>query len=113
MFLGLSEIEQEALAQIGDAHDVDRAIALGYAIADPKLADEGVSAVQGDTTAEESLAMRLAEGLAAKILDKRPAQTTGQAQSMPRETFAGFGEKRREELTTQPKPRLFGKEAEA
>ena len=105
LFLGLSEIEQEALAQIGDDHDTDRAIALGYAIADPQAADDGVSAVQGDAGAEESLARRLAEGLIGKLAGSKAPP------SPPRETLAGFGERRAETHTdNSAKPSLFGRQ---
>jgi hypothetical protein len=115
LFLGLSEIEQEALAQIGDDYDTDRAIALAYAIADPRAADDGVSAVQGDAGAEESLARRLAEGLIGKLYaSKGPSapQTPPDApKSMPRESLAGFGERRTETHTDdRAKPPLFGRQ---
>lgn len=111
LFLGLSEIEQEALAQIGDEHDTDRAIALGFAIADPQAADAGVSAVQGDAGAEESLARRLAEGLIGKLATPtRPQASPDAPTSMPRESLAGFGERRTETHTdNRAKPSLFGR----
>jgi len=115
LFLGLSAVEQEALAQIGDDHDTDRAIALAYAIADPRAADDGVSAAQGDVGAEESLARRLAEGLIGKIAASkgpRTPQTPPDApKSMPRESLAGFGERRAETHTSDRKaPSLFGRQ---
>ena len=111
LFPGLSEIEQEALAQIGDDHDTDRAIALGYAIADPRAADDGVSAVQGDAGAEESLARRLAEGLIGKLAGSKAPPSPDAPTSMPRETLAGFGERRAETHTdNSAKPSLFGRQ---
>ena len=99
LFLGLSEIEQEALAQIGDDHDTDRAIALGYAIADPQAADE------------ESLARRLAEGLIGKLAGSKAPPSPDAPTSMPRETLAGFGERRAETHTdNSAKPSLFGRQ---
>lgn len=84
-FLGLSEIEQEQLALLGDEHAQDLAIAMGYAIQDPQAADAGVSAAGGDLAAEETLARRLASGLAERLLAKRatPRPVTADARRTP------------------------------
>ena len=117
LFLGLSELEQEALAELGDAHLADFAVAIGYAVADPNAADAGISAAAGDAASEETLARRLASELAAKLIGqqrKAPQPPPVPAGRMPAETLAGFGERRVEAHTgdEQPRPRLFGRAAE-
>lgn len=116
MFLGMSELEQEALARLGDESLQDFAVAIGYAVADPRAADAGISAAQGDTGAEETLARRLAAAFAAKLTAKAPPPPApaGTPTSMPRETLAGFGERRVEEhkrANGRPvAPTLFGRQ---
>ncbi len=111
-FLRLSQIEQEALAAIGDEFDTDRAIALAYAIADPETADAGVDAVESPA-AEETLVRRLAAGFIDRIQKGRetepePAQ---EPSGPPRESLAGFGDRRTETHTDKRRtPSLFGAE---
>jgi len=110
-FLGLSAVEQETLATLGDEHAQDFAVAVGYAVADPHVADAGISAAEGDTHAEESLLRRLATNFAQQIQTARePAQAPiGGDGSMPAETLAGFGARRTEtHKANQARPTLFG-----
>ena len=111
LFLGLSELEQEALAELGDEHAADFAVAVGYAVADPQAADAGVSAAQGDAAGDESLALRLAEGLAQKLAGRTPPPPVP-AGSMPRETLAGFSGRRQVEHKHPRRSTLFGRPAD-
>jgi hypothetical protein len=71
-FLGLQEIEQEALAVIGDAYATDRALDLAAALRDPELAAAAVSADRGDAAGEAELARRVAGALAAQLVRGGP-----------------------------------------
>lgn len=97
-FLSRSEVEQEALALIGDEIQRDRAIAIGYAVADPRVAELGAAAQAGDVEAEASLARSLVADLAAKVAAKAP-----------RETFGGFGSRRVPEDPPARPRTLFGR----
>jgi len=100
-FLSCSEVEQEALALIGDEIQRDRAVAIGYAVADPRVAELGAAAQAGDVAAEAALARGLVAELAAKIAQRAPA---------PRETFGGLGERRAPAAASPARPRtLFGR----
>lgn len=109
-FFALSELEQDQLATIGDEYSQDFAVAVGYAVVDPQVADAGISAAEGDTGAEETLVRRLAAGFAAKLAQQTAAPIAPPV-DMPRESFAGFGERRHESHDDgKRKPRLFGRE---
>lgn len=86
-FLGLPDADQEQLAILGDERSQDLAVAVGYAVADPSLADAGLAAAAGDAAGEEQLALRLAAGLAERLA--KPA-----APPKPVPTLAGFGRRR-------------------
>ena len=111
LFLGLSEIEQEVLACMGDEHATEMVEAFALAMANPQALATGVEireAEAGDTGAEASLAQQLAAGLAAKL---KATQKAPEPWSPPRETMAGFGERRNVETKTiGRKPKLFGRE---
>lgn len=104
-FLERSEVEQEALAMIGDEVQRDRALAIGYAVTDPQSAELGAAAQSGDVAAEASLARNLAAQLAAKIAAQAPRQPSRPA-AQPQETFGGFGGRR---VAAEPsaRPRRF------
>jgi hypothetical protein len=111
LFLGLSSLEQEALATIGDNYATDQTMALAYAL-NPALTQEG--AQQPATQDQEgSLAVKLAEGLIARMSGNKPAQPAPEPFVMPKETFSGFGERRKEEHIEPAKPTLFGKQPDA
>jgi len=117
-FLGLSALEQEALACIGDAHVEEEIEALALALANPRALEAGIevrAAAAGDAAVEESLARRLAAGMASKIQEftRATAAPVVPPVTMPRETLAGFGERRQETHTVHganPRPKLFGME---
>jgi len=115
-FLALSEVEQEQLAMMGDANVQDVVVAMGYAIRDPEAADAGMSAAEGDTDAEATLATRLAQGFASKLLQMQRAERAAQTPQEPplpsARTMSGFGERRQQEETQRAEPRLFGVEAD-
>lgn len=114
LFLTLSELEQEALAEMGDGHTQELVEALALALANPQALAAGVDvrdAAAGDSGVEESLAKSLAKGLAAKLSGaQKPASgPIAPPVDMPRETFAGMGERRVTELSDNTKrPALFG-----
>lgn len=99
-FLGLSELEQEQLAMIGDEHTQEVILAIGYAVSDPKLAEAGVEASRGKASGEETLVRRLAESFAQAIVGREsrnqsrmrdPARSPAEP---PAPTFSGFGERK-------------------
>ena len=108
-FLRLSEVEQEQLAMLGDAHAQDFAVASGYAMQDPEAADAGISAMQGDSDAEETLARKLAQGFASKLMQMQPAPQT--RPDRPQPSMAGFGDRRTEDQQHATGARLWGVEA--
>jgi len=114
LFLGLAELEQEALADIGDAHAQELVEAFALALSNPQALAAGVDArdaAQGDTGVEATLAAQLAKGLAAKLAGNQQA---AQPVEMPRETMAGFGERKVAELDTKDKrPSFLGKQGVA
>lgn len=124
-FAGLSELEQEALAGIGDALEQDRIEALALALANPQALATGAEArdaAGGDADAEESLALKLATGLIRKIgaaakANAAPAAPTAPAQPVPETptTFAGLGDRKVEDVgeAARARPKLWGQEPDA
>lgn len=116
-FLALSEMEQEALARIGDDFREDFILSIGYAVQNPSAADEGIAASNGDLSAEVGLARKLAEGLVHKLEGTQQAQqpkTVTIAKPKPA-TFSGLSDRRDETLTDKSqrdRPSLFGVVAE-
>jgi enoyl-CoA hydratase/carnithine racemase len=90
MFLGLSALEQEQLAALGDQHTLDLCATLGYALQNPEAVDAG-SADRFGTDAESEI--DLAKQLAARFAEK----LAGKAEK-PSESFAGFGSRNRVEF---------------
>lgn len=109
-FLRLSEVEQEQLAMLGDAHAQDFAVACGYAIRDPETADAGMSALQGDDNAEATLAMKMAQGFASKLMQMQEPQQ--RAAQPSQRTMSGFGDRRAVEEHKATGPSLWGVEAQ-
>lgn len=106
-FLRLAEVEQEQLAIIGDEQLQDLAVAIGYAVADPRAADAGIAASAGDTEAEESLAKQVAAGLIQRIL-ARPAPRAA-AVASPGESLGGFGDRRQNRLREAVEAKTAGR----
>ncbi len=117
-FLHLSDVEQEALALLGDEYAQDAIVAIGYALADPRAADAGLDAQRETGDGEESLARRLAADLASSILRRRGAAQEPAAPAeptrMPRESLAGLGARKKFEAIDKARragPTLFGRGA--
>lgn len=75
-FLGLSELEQEQLAILGDEHLGDVATAIGVALHGPGAPDEAATAAgngEGALQAEESLLRQVAAAMVSKITAQRAA----------------------------------------
>ena len=64
-FLGLSQLEQETLAALGQEHTEDICIGIGYAVQDPAAAEAGLDA-DTNPESEEVLVRRLAAEFVAK-----------------------------------------------
>lgn len=113
MFLEMSELEQETLARLGDNYVQDVAVAIGYAVHDPRTADEGLSAAEGDTDAEAALAQKIALGLMQKLQGTREAAPQATPVENAALTMAGSVSRGAEPLNgTQKVRKLFGKEAD-
>lgn len=119
-FAGLSELEQEALANIGDGIEQDRIEALALALTHPQALASGAEArdaAAGDAAAEESLALKLAAGLVQKIGSgaKSRAPEPPAAPAKPKPTLAGVGERKVEDVRDVRKgePKLWGREPDA
>lgn len=108
MFLAMSDVEQEAFAQVGDLHEQDRALMIGYAVHNPEESEDSRDARAGDGVAEESLARQLAAGLARRLQKAKPPEPPPVPK---RETMAGLGSRVRES-EEQSKQRLFGRPAD-
>lgn len=68
LFCGMSDIEQEQLAMLGDEYVQDVCVALGYANQHPRAAEAGLDQERGGSEGEAQLAAQLAKNIAAKIL---------------------------------------------
>lgn len=102
-FLRLAVKEQEQLAILGDEYAQDLAIAVGFAVADPKAAQAGIFADQGDAESEAVLAEKIAKNLIQRMASQGLARTPRTAQEP---TFAGIHAKndvvKEEEVATPP-----------
>lgn len=116
-FMRRSPMEREAMASIGDLHQQHIAIAIGYAVRDPRGCEAGVAAADGDVDAEQGLLIDVATAMARKIQSMRSSQQ--EPESRPRETMAGIGERKRkaqeaqQEAEAKARPRMFGAEGRA
>lgn len=91
-FLGLSEINQEQLAVIGDEYIHDVVVAAGYAVRDPDLAQATVEVNSGQATGEEAMARRMMDTLIGKLIRRDAARSSAAPQrAAPGPTMAGFG----------------------
>ena len=112
-FFGLTELEQEQLALLGDEHTQDLVISLAYAIQDPALADASIGVGQGDPRGVGALAKRMVEGLATRILARQDAPQTPRKPSMPTATLAGLGARKSTSAAPKRRPaELFGRQAD-
>lgn len=95
-FAELGELEQEALAGVGDGYVENLAIAIGFAVQDPAAAASGVDTQRGDPEAEAELLGRMAAAtvrrmLAPKNTDQpRSAPPPGPLAGMPPPSMAGI-----------------------
>lgn len=71
-FLGLDAPTQATLAELGDEYVADVAVAIGYGVADPALAEAGISA-RIDPEAEEDLLRRVSAEAAQRVLGREEA----------------------------------------
>lgn len=70
-FVGQPEMMQETMADLGDEHMRDLAIAIGVAVANPEAAADGAGLEAGSPDAEESILRRLADEVANGIVAAR------------------------------------------
>lgn len=96
-FFALSNVEREALAEIGDAYMLDLAVAIGNAISNPQAAQAGVAALAGDVDAEVALLRAAADGKLARL--GRDAPTRREQPAM-----AGFQDRGRGGATSAAFP---------
>lgn len=103
-FLGLSAVEQESLAQLGDEYVQDWILALSYSVQNPEAAEAGLDAAN-DVESEEQLVATLARNFAARLgTPNIPAPAPPAPQSM-----GGFGERRAASEARQRSERLAGR----
>ena len=93
-FLGLSELEQEQLAMLGDEHSQEVILAIGHAVADPGMAEAGVQASKGNASGEETLVVRIAESFARAIAARAPSSARVAPAAPPPVSMAGIGARR-------------------
>ena len=111
-FLGLSSLERDQLALMGEEYVQDVAIALGLAMKHPEDAADGVAALRGDENGEASLALRLAQNLAMASPDHSASQAP---QSLSGGDYGGGGDmasrlyKQASQRATPPSPSFMGK----
>ena len=85
-FASLTQIEQEALAKVGDTYVENVAVALAMAIHDPVAASDGLDAQHGDRDAEAALVQRMADAAAVKIasaMRRQPAAAPSRPEPPP------------------------------
>lgn len=94
-FAELPELEQEALAGVGDGYVENLAIAVGFAVQDPAAAASGIDTQRGDPEAEAELLGRMAAATVRRMLGKKAADSASQPRSagllagMPPPSMAG------------------------
>ena len=90
LFCGLTQIEQEQLAMLGDEYVQDVCVALGYANQHPRAAEAGLDQERGGSDGEAQLAAQLAKNIAAKILTQAaPKQAVAMPMPSGRRTLFG------------------------
>lgn len=105
-FFGLTQLEQEALASIGDDHMEEMSYSLSLMLTNTQAYQTGRALMQQDPEAEASAALAAAQRLASNL-------TTATAeQGASNEGMAGIGQKLGQDLqfTNTRAPNLFGKE---
>jgi len=86
-FLDQPPDHQEAMAILGDVHARDLALGIGYAVADPQLAEAGSDASQD---AEETLVKKLAAAAASKLLAASKSAPAGAPDDAPPSSMGGM-----------------------
>jgi len=109
-FLGLTEDEQEVLADLGDQYTEDCNVALGYSIQDP----EAVAAGSESDGAEERLARRMAGELLSRAETIRNEVAAEQPEEPSQPGMSGVTQRRAqrafdEESESQEGKVLFGR----
>lgn len=94
-FLAQDAEVQESLALKGDDHAADLALAIGYAVKDPELAEAGMAAAE-DPDAEVVLAQRIAADAIRRRLEGGSASAPVASAPLPDQpiTLGGFGQRR-------------------
>lgn len=92
-FFLLTKDEQETLAGIGDEYVQDVAIAIGYAVHDPQVAEAGLDAAE-NIESEDVLLQKVIAGAVQRILGNEQPQPQPQEPAAP--SFAGIGARRRQ-----------------
>ncbi len=106
-FFERSELEQEHLAQLGDLHWQDIAIAIGYATQDPKAAE---SLLEGNTVdAEVSRAKQFAQNIS-RMLDRAGESTP--PPPPPPVSMGGLGKRRETDFSQHRAPSFMGRSAD-
>lgn len=90
LFCGLTQIEQEQLAMLGDEYVQDVCVAIGYANQHPRAAEAGLDQERGGSEGEAQLAAQLAKTIAAKILTQTASKRATEMPMSPgRRTLFG------------------------
>lgn len=90
-FIGLAEIEQERLSQLGDQYSQDTCLGIGYAVRDPDIARAGRDPDANGGEGEVLLLEALLRAQAAKAAGM-PA--TGRTDSPPQPSMAGLARRK-------------------
>lgn len=89
-FLRLSVKEQEQLAILGDEYAQDLAIAVGFAVQDPKAAQAGILAAEGDAESEAILAEKIARNLVQRMAAAGMTKQQSKPSAPAEPSFAGI-----------------------
>lgn len=110
-FLGLSAVEQESLAQLGDEYVQDWILALSYSVQNPEAAEAGLDAAN-DVESEEQLVATLARNFAARLgtpnISGMSQPGTPKVPPAP-QSMGGFGERRAASEARQRSERVAGR----
>ena len=99
-FMRQGSLEQEQLAILGDEHQQDLAIAVGYAVSNPHAAEAGMQAAAGDADGDAGLAAQVAGNLIQKIMQGARTPAVQRAA----DTMSGLGARKRESVTHEVPP---------
>lgn len=109
-FLGLSAVEQESLARLGDEYVQDWIIALSYSVQNPEAAEAGLDAAD-DVESEEQLVATLARNFAARLGTPNVPNGTPDVPPAARQpdSMGGFGERKAASQAKQRSERAAGR----